>query len=110
MRAFGGRGWMVLVTVAAVGVAACKGKGRTDYSQSPDSGAVAPAVGRPSSRGVLGAVQSVCARFPPALAGSQQESRGRRPPDPRRHGGRSGAMPRAPRGAGRVALRQGWCG
>jgi len=49
MRAFGGRGWMVLVTVAAVGVAACKGKGRTDYSQSPDSGAVAPAMKQDTS-------------------------------------------------------------
>ena len=49
MGAFGGRGWMVVVTVAAVTVAGCKGKGRTDYSQSPDSGAVAPAMRQDTS-------------------------------------------------------------
>ena len=50
MRAFGGRGWMVAVTAAAVGLAGCKGNsGRTDYSQSPDSGAVAPAMKQDTS-------------------------------------------------------------
>ena len=43
MGAFAGRGWIVVATAAALGVAGCKGQGRTDYSQSPDSGAAAPA-------------------------------------------------------------------
>ena len=34
----------LMIAVAVVAVAACKGKGRTDYSQSPDSGAVPPAM------------------------------------------------------------------
>lgn len=38
----GGRGWMLMVTVV-VGLSACNTKGRTEYSNSPDSGAVAPA-------------------------------------------------------------------
>ena len=42
--AFGGRGLMMIVAVVA-GLSACKAKGdRTAYSQSPDSGAVAPAM------------------------------------------------------------------
>ena len=49
MRVFGGRVWMVVVTAAAVGLAGCKGTGRTDYSQSPDSGAVAPAMTQDTS-------------------------------------------------------------
>ena len=46
--AIGGRG-LVLVAVA-VGLSACNAKGgRTDYSQSPDSGAVAPAIRQDTS-------------------------------------------------------------
>jgi hypothetical protein len=46
--AFGARG-LVLVGVA-VGLAACNAKGgRTDYSKSPDSGAVAPAMKQDTS-------------------------------------------------------------
>jgi hypothetical protein len=46
--ATGGRGLM-LVAVAA-GLAACNAKGgRTDYSKSPDSGAVAPAIRQDTS-------------------------------------------------------------
>ena len=42
--AIGGRGWMLMVAVVA-GLSACNAKGgRTDYSKSPDSGAVAPAM------------------------------------------------------------------
>lgn len=42
--AIGGRGFM-LVVAAAAGLSACNTKGgRTDYSKSPDSGAVAPAM------------------------------------------------------------------
>ena len=42
--AIGIRGFVLVVAVAA-GLSACKAKGgRTDYSQSPDSGAVAPAI------------------------------------------------------------------
>ena len=42
-----GRG-LVLAAVA-VGLSACSGKGRTDYSKSPDSGAVAPAIRQDTS-------------------------------------------------------------
>ena len=42
-----GRG-LVLAAVA-VGLSACNGKGRTDYSKSPDSGAVAPAIRQDTS-------------------------------------------------------------
>ena len=49
MRAFGGRGWLVVATVAAVAIVGCKGRSRTDYSQSPDSGAVAPAMRQDTS-------------------------------------------------------------
>jgi len=46
--AFGARG-SILVAVA-VGLAACNAKGgRTDYSKSPDSGAVAPAMKQDTS-------------------------------------------------------------
>jgi hypothetical protein len=49
MRVLGRRGWIVAITAVAVGVAGCKGKGRTDYSESPDSGAVAPAMKQDTS-------------------------------------------------------------
>ena len=39
-----GRGWVVVVAASIAGVAACGKGGRTDYSESPDSGAVAPAM------------------------------------------------------------------
>ena len=45
--AFDGRRWMVIAGMAAAigGLAACNSKGgRTEYSQSPDSGAVPPAM------------------------------------------------------------------
>jgi hypothetical protein len=46
--AIGARGLMVLAV--AVGLSACNGKGgRTDYSKSPDSGAVAPAMRQDTS-------------------------------------------------------------
>jgi hypothetical protein len=41
---------MVAMTAVAVGLAGCKGKARTDYSQSPDSGAVAPAMTQDTSQ------------------------------------------------------------
>jgi len=42
--AIGGRGFVLTVAVVA-GLSACKAKGdRTEYSDSPDSGAVAPAM------------------------------------------------------------------
>ena len=37
-----GSGWMLMMAVVA-GLSACNAKGRTEYSKSPDSGAVAPA-------------------------------------------------------------------
>ena len=46
--AFGARGLMLMAV--AVGLAACNAKGgRTDYSKSPDSGAVAPAMKQDTS-------------------------------------------------------------
>jgi hypothetical protein len=45
--ATGGRGLILLAV--AVGVSACNAKGRTDYSKSPDSGAVAPAIRQDTS-------------------------------------------------------------
>jgi len=46
--AFGARGLMFVAV--AVGLAACNAKGgRTDYSKSPDSGAVAPAMKQDTS-------------------------------------------------------------
>lgn len=49
--AFGARGLMMVVAVAAAaGLSACSGKGgRVDYSKSPDSGAVAPAMKQDTS-------------------------------------------------------------
>lgn len=49
MRALGGRGWTVLATAAAAAFVGCRGKSRTDYSNSPDSGAVAPAMKQDTS-------------------------------------------------------------
>ena len=51
MRGSGGRGALVAVAMAALGVlGACKAKGgRTEYSNSPDSGAAAPATRLDSS-------------------------------------------------------------
>ena len=47
--AFDGRCVMLVLAVVA-GLSACKAKGgRTDYSQSPDSGAVAPAIRQDTS-------------------------------------------------------------
>lgn len=46
--AFGARGLMLVAV--AMGLSACKAKGgRTDYSNSPDSGAVAPAIKQDTS-------------------------------------------------------------
>jgi hypothetical protein len=45
--ATGGRGLILLAV--AVGLSACNAKGRTDYSKSPDSGAVAPAIRQDTS-------------------------------------------------------------
>ena len=45
--ATGGRGLILLAV--AVGLSACNAKGRTDYSKSLDSGAVAPAIRQDTS-------------------------------------------------------------
>ena len=49
--AIGGRGFALVVAVAAAaGLSACNSKGgRVDYSKSPDSGAVAPAMRQDTS-------------------------------------------------------------
>lgn len=44
-----GRRWMVVVAAAVTSMAACSKGGRTDYSESPDSGAVAPAMKQDTS-------------------------------------------------------------
>jgi hypothetical protein len=92
----GRSGWMVAACVAAIATAACNAKGgRSDYSESTDSGAVAPAMkldtsmtrDRPDSttggpnrtgrRGVAGDTLSTRGR--PAGTGVRPDSTRKRP-------------------------------
>ena len=84
--------WVVLFAAVSVGaVSGCKASGRTDYSQSPDSGAVAPAakIDTSLSRSMRDSTPGGPQRTgKPGVAGDTLSTRGRpvgtgvRPADP----------------------------